>query len=96
MDGPIQVYGENKAYLALCASQQTTPTSKHIHIIHCWVSEKIEDTEVRFTYIASADNVANLFTKAIFKPDFEALRDNLGLKDLELELEKKMKEGQES
>ena len=64
VDGPTQVYGENKACLALCASQQTTPMSKHVHISHCWVSEKVEDSELRFTYITSADNVADLFKPA--------------------------------
>ena len=94
VDGPIHIYGGNKACLALCASQQTTQMSKHVYIIHCWLHEKAKDNELRFSYIASADNSADLFTSALFKPAFEAQRDKLGLKEIELEQTKK--EEQES
>ena len=61
------------ACLALCASQQTTPMRKHSCLIHCWVSEKVEDNEIEFSYIASAENVADLFTNALFKPALRAV-----------------------
>jgi transposase InsO family protein len=87
LTGPTLVYGDNKACLALCASQQTTPMSKHIHIIHMWVSEKVEDKELVFKYITSSNNVADILTKALFKPAFEELRTKMGLRRLELEME---------
>ena len=65
--------------------------SKHIHIIHCWVSERVEDKEMAFSYVASAENVAGILTKALFKPAFEHLRGKLGL----LPLERQMGEGEE-
>ena len=61
LEGPTLVYGDNNARLALCSSQQTTPMSKHIHIIHCWVSEKVEDKEICFKHTASADNASDVF-----------------------------------
>ena len=84
---PTLVYGDDKACLALCASQQTTPMSKHIHISNCWVSEKVEDKELSFKYIASANNVSDILTKALFKPAFEELRSKMGLRELELGLD---------
>ena len=90
VDGLTQVYADNKACLALCASQQTTPMSKHIHIIHCWVSDKVEDKELKFSYVPSAENAADTFTKALFKHAFEQLRKKIGL--LPLGLEQKMEE----
>ena len=57
--------------------------SKHIHIIHCWISEKVEDKEMKFSYVPSAINVADMLTKALFKPAFEHLRKELGLLVLE-------------
>lgn len=85
LDGPTLIHGDNKACLALCSSQQTTPQSKHIHVIHCWVSEKVEDKELKFEYIPSAQNAADIFTKALFKPAFEELRGKLGLHEITLE-----------
>jgi hypothetical protein len=87
IDGPTKIFGDNKACLALCASQQTTPMSKHIQIIHFWVSEKVEDKEMAFSYIASAENTADILTKALFKPQFEHLREKLGLLPLEQKME---------
>ena len=61
--------------------------SKHIHIIHMWVSEKVEDKELVFAYVTSSNNVADILTKALFKPAFEELRLKMGLRRLELEME---------
>ena len=56
VDVPTQIYGDNKAWLAPCASQQTTTMSQHIHIIHCWVFEKVDDGALELSHIASAEN----------------------------------------
>ena len=85
VEGLTQVYGDNKACLALCSPLQTTPTCKHIHIIYCWVPEKVEVNEIKIVYVASAEIVADLFTKALFKPAFEVQREKLELRYLELE-----------
>ena len=85
VDVPTQVFGDNKACLALCVSQSITPMSKHIHIIHCWASEKVEDKKMKFSYVPSAENAADMFTKALFTPVFEDLRRKNGLLPLQPE-----------
>ena len=37
------------------------PKSKHIHIIHCWVSEKEGDKKLKSIYVAAADNAADIY-----------------------------------
>ena len=49
------------------------------------VDPSSQDTEIRFKYIASEDNVADELTKALFKPAFEELRKKMGLRELESE-----------
>ena len=83
------MYGDNKACLALCACHQATPMSRHTGIMHWWMSEKVQYKQLRFDYIPSAENVADMLTIALFKPAFKSLRKKMGLKKLELELEKK-------
>ena len=39
------------------------------------MSEQEEDSELRFTHIKSADNIADLFNKAVLKLAFESLMD---------------------
>ena len=64
----------------------TKPMSKHIHIICCWVSEKVEDNELQLSYVPSPVNAVDLFTKALYKPAFKMLRDKLGLRKQDVEL----------
>ena len=59
--------------------------SKHMHIIHRWVSEKVDDNEIKFTHVASSENVVDLATTAPFKPAFETPTEKLGLRNVELE-----------
>ena len=59
--------------------------SKHIHIIHRWVCQKVEDNEIKFSHVTSAENVADIATTALFKPAFDTLREKLGLRNVELE-----------
>ena len=86
-DGPAHMYWDNMACLAWCASQQNTPMSKHIHIIHWWVSQKVEDNQLKLSYSFSSENVVDLFTKALFTPAFEALRGRLEVQEREQEME---------
>ena len=44
-----------------------------------------------FSYVTSAENVADILTKALFKPAFDHLREKLGL----LPLERRMGEEEE-
>ena len=50
----------------------------------------MEDKELKPSYVASADDAADMFTKAVSKTAFEELRAKVGL--LPLELEQKMEE----
>ena len=62
----------------------TCPNVAYTTVIHCWISENVEDKEISFKYIASSDNVSDILTNALFKPAFEELHTKMGLRRLKL------------
>ena len=83
VQGPTTILGDNQACLALCASHQVTAMAKHIDIIHHYATEQVQLGNIAFKYVASSMNVADILTKALFKPLMEQHRNALGLRLLE-------------
>jgi hypothetical protein len=54
-------------------------SSKHILLQHHFLREKVEDKSIELAHIPSAENIADLVTKALPGPTFERLRGLLGL-----------------
>jgi hypothetical protein len=46
---------------------------------HHFLREKVEDNTVKLEFVPSADNLANMFTKALPQPAFEKLKDQIGI-----------------
>ena len=56
------------AYIALCSSHQVTSMAKHIDFIHHFVTERVQLRKIKFNYITSSMNIADVLTKTLFKP----------------------------
>lgn len=82
INGPITILGDNAACLALCASHQVTAMAKHISIIHHFATEQVQLGNISFKYVSSSMNIADILTKALFRPLFEQHRLALGLRPL--------------
>ena len=52
---------------------------KHIDLRYHFIREAVEDGKVKMEYIPTADNVADIFTKALPKPRFQQFVALLGL-----------------
>jgi hypothetical protein len=46
---------------------------------HHFLREKVEDNTVKFDFVPSADNLANMLTKALPQPAFERLKEQMGI-----------------
>ena len=51
-----------------------TKNSKHIEIHYHYVHESVKEKEIKIIKIDSNDNVADIFTKALYKHKFEKFR----------------------
>ena len=61
---------------------------KHIDLRFHFVREAVEDNKITITYIPTEENVADIFTKALARPKFEAFVERLGLRGRKEESER--------
>ncbi|CAI7869619.1 unnamed protein product [Closterium sp. NIES-54] len=72
-------YVDNKAILALCHEQRLEHRMKHIALRYFLARELQQRRQLRFSYVASRANIANVFTKALGSGDHQRFCTALGL-----------------
>ena len=66
---------DNKAAIDLAYNPEHHQKTKHIERRHFYVRELVEQLRITVPYVASADNLADFFTKALGPKTFLPLRD---------------------
>ena len=56
--------------------------TKHIDLQYHFVREVVKDNKIKFNYVLTDENVADIFTKALPRPRFMGFIDSLGLQEL--------------
>jgi hypothetical protein len=84
---PITIYADNQGAIDLTRITKHHARTKHIKRAQHWVREavRVSHGEVRFEYISSQDNVADLFTKALGGPQLRHLLRRAGMEGVEVE-----------
>ena len=70
---------DNSAAVLLCAHQSFHNRAKHLDIRYHWIRERMENGEILVGQIATLDNIANTFTKALPGPRFLTMQSCLGV-----------------
>jgi hypothetical protein len=73
------LYLDNKSAIDLSHNPEFHARTKHIDIQHHFIREKIEDKILKVSHVPTKENTADIFTKALPRPQFEDFRDDLGL-----------------
>ncbi|CAI7794566.1 unnamed protein product [Closterium sp. NIES-53] len=76
---PPVLYVDNKAMLALCHEQRLEHITKHIALCYFLAREVQQRHKLRLSYVASRDNTADVFTKALGSGDHQRFCTALGL-----------------
>jgi hypothetical protein len=76
----VNVKTDNMAALRLVQDPISADRTKHIDIIYHHVRERVRLQQLTFSHVASADNVADIFTKPLGRPLFEKFRFALGVR----------------
>ena len=76
---PILIYGDNAAALKHIESPGSINKSKHIDIAYQFVLDRALRNDLKFAYVPSAENAADIFTKALGAVIFLKIRDLLGV-----------------
>jgi transposase InsO family protein len=76
---PIQMHSDNQAAIAVMKNPTSHQRVKHIDIQHHFVRDRVQRGEVKFDYVDSKLNVADMLTKAVSKGQLEKLIPCVGL-----------------
>lgn len=74
---PVKLFVDNKSAIELCETLKQNHKVKHINLRIHYIREVIEAGLVELHFCPSEFNVADMLTKALAGPHFEALRDIL-------------------
>ena len=77
------IFDDNISSIKLASNLIFHARTKHIEVYYHFVREKILDDIVNLEYIATNQQVANIFTKALPLDSFTRLRLHFGVKDIE-------------
>ena len=77
----IGIYCDNQGAIALAKDNKFHSQTKHIDLRYHFIREAVEDNKIRFEYIPTDKNVADIFTKALPRPRFMGFVESLGLRD---------------
>jgi len=76
-NSPTTIFIDNQSAMCFAENPVFHACSKHIDIRHHFVCEHLASNEVILNHCASEENVADMFTKPLAKPQFIALCDRV-------------------
>jgi hypothetical protein len=74
---PLELHVDNKAAIDLAYNPEHHQRTKHIARRHFYVRELVEDFQISVPFVASADNLADFFTKPLVAKVFFPMRDKI-------------------
>ena len=80
---PVKLLMDNMSAIALSKNPVHHDRSKHIDTRYHFLCECIEEGKVEIDHIGTADQLADMFTKALGRVRFLELRNELGVVELQ-------------
>ena len=76
------IYEDNQSTICKAKNPQYHGRAKHSDIKFHYIREQVEKKAIQFEYCESKTMVADMLTKALLSPQFEKLRETLGVKEI--------------
>jgi hypothetical protein len=76
---PIPVYCDNQGAIALATNNKFHAWTKHIDLQYHYVRSLVQSGLLNLQYCPTEDNIVDIFTKALPRPQLTKLRAGLGL-----------------
>ena len=71
---PTVIHEDNQGCIALTENPVMHKRTKHIDIRHHFIRERVESGEIVLKYVATQDQLADMLTKPLKRPELERLR----------------------
>jgi hypothetical protein len=78
--GAPELKVDNQSAIALCKNPVFHDRSKHIDVRYHFIRDCVEEGSIVVGYTATAEQLADLLTKAVGRTRFQELRDKIGVK----------------
>jgi hypothetical protein len=75
----VPMFTDNKSSLALVNGTAPSSRTKHINVVYHYVRERVEEQQLSFSYIPTAQMVADVLTKSVPKFKVKFCCDSMGL-----------------
>lgn len=81
-DLQVPLWRDNQSAIAVVASNGNTSRVRHMAKHARFINEYVQEDEVEVTYVPTADNFVDVFTKALGPAEFERQRSRLNVEDV--------------
>ncbi|GKC62302.1 retrovirus-related pol polyprotein from transposon TNT 1-94 [Tanacetum coccineum] len=86
----IPMYCDNKNAIALCCNNVQHSRSKHVDIRYHFIKEQVENGVFELYFVRTKYQLADIFTKALYRERIEFLIDKLGMRSFTPEILKEL------
>lgn len=76
----ITMFEDNQSAIKISENNENNKRLKHLDIRYHYIMENVTNKNVKLQYVKSNDNLADIFTKPLAKPQFTKLRDSFLVK----------------